>query len=101
MKEEVLAPDRKNPMPKVKAPKVVLDPLESISIQDVQALINTCQRGDFIGKRDRVLFSLDTGSRAREACHINQNGSANSDISIPFSSALELLTPRPWLPKES
>ena len=35
MKEEVMAPDWKNPILKVKAPKVVLDPLEPISIQDV------------------------------------------------------------------
>jgi hypothetical protein len=56
MKEEVMAPDWKNPMLKVKAPKVVLDPLEPISIQDVRALIKTCQRGDFIGERDRALF---------------------------------------------
>ena len=73
MKEEVMAPDWKNPILKVKAPKVVLDPLEPISIQDVRALINTCQRGDFIGERDRALFLflLDTGARAREACNMN------------------------------
>src|ERR1041385_2690108 len=46
MKEEVMAPDWKNPMLKVKALKVILDPLEPISIQDVRALLNTCQRGD-------------------------------------------------------
>jgi len=73
MKEEVMAPDWKNPMLKVKAPKVVLDPLEPISIQDVRALSNTCQRGDLIGERDRALFLflLDTGARAREACNMN------------------------------
>jgi site-specific recombinase XerD len=73
MNEEVMAPDWKNPMLKVKAPKVVLDPLEPISFQDVQTLINTCQRGDFIGERDRslFLFLLDTGARAREACNLN------------------------------
>src|SRR5688572_1871243 len=64
VKEKVMAPEWKNPMLKVKAPKVVLDPLEPISIQDVRALINTCQRGDFIGERDRALFLflLDTGA---------------------------------------
>ena len=73
MKEEVMASDWKNPMLKVKAPKVVLDPLEPISIQDVRALSNTCQRGDLIGERDRALFLflLDTGARAREACNMN------------------------------
>ena len=73
MKEEVMASDWKNPMLKVKAPKVALDPLEPISIQDVRALSNTCQRGDLIGERDRALFLflLDTGARAREACSMN------------------------------
>jgi excisionase family DNA binding protein len=73
MKEEVMAPDWKNPMLKVRAPKVVLAPLEPISIQDLQALINTHQRWEFIGERDRAifLFLLDTGARAREAFNMN------------------------------
>ena len=68
-----MAPDWKNPMLKVKALKVILDPLEPISIQDVRALLNTCQRGDLIGERDQTLFLflLDTGARAREACNMN------------------------------
>ena len=68
-----MAPDWKNPMLKVKAPKVVPDPLEPISIQDSQARINTCQRRDRIGKRDHALFLflLDAGGRAREACNMN------------------------------
>ena len=68
-----MAADWKNPMMKVKAPKVVLDPLEPISIQDVRDLINTCQRGNLIGERDRALFLflLDTGARAQEACNMN------------------------------
>jgi site-specific recombinase XerD len=72
-KEEVMAPEWKNPMQKVKAPKVFLDPLEPISIEDVRALINTCQRANFIGERDRTifLFLLDTGARAQELCNTN------------------------------
>jgi len=71
--EEVMAPEWKNPMRKVKAPKVVLEPLEPISIEDVRALINTCQRGNFIGERDGAifLFLLDTGARAQELCNTN------------------------------
>jgi site-specific recombinase XerD len=73
VKEEVMPPEWKNPMLKVKAPKVALDPLEPISIEDVQASINTCQRGDFIGERDRVifLFLLDTWVRARALYNMN------------------------------
>src|SRR5215204_6437594 len=65
--------DGKDPKLKVKAPKMVLDPLEPISIEDDHALINICQRGDFIGERDRALFLLllDTGARARELCNMN------------------------------
>ena len=60
-------------MLKVKAPKVVPDPLEPISIQDSRGRINTCKRGDRIGKRDHALFLflLDAGARAREACNMN------------------------------
>lgn len=68
-----MARDLKNPLLQVKTPKVVLDPLAPISIQEVGSLINTCPRGDFIGERDRALFLflLDTGARAREACNMN------------------------------
>jgi hypothetical protein len=41
MKEEVMASDWKNPVLKVKAPKVVLDPLEPFSIQDVRNWMST------------------------------------------------------------
>jgi len=72
-REEVMTPEWKNPMLKVKAPKVSIDPLEPISIEDVRALINTCQRGYFIGERDRAIFMflLDTGARAQESCNTN------------------------------
>jgi len=71
MYEEILSPEWKNPMNKVKPPKVAVDPLEPISIQHVKALINVCQRGNFIGERDRAifLFLLDSGARAQELCN--------------------------------
>ena len=73
VKEEIMPPAWKNPMQKIKAPKVNLEPLEPISIEDVQALLKTCQRGDFMGERDQAifLFLLDTGARAQEACDMN------------------------------
>jgi integrase/recombinase XerC len=69
--EEVMAPEWKNPMLKVKPPKVAMEPLEPISIQDVRALTGTCQRGKFTGDRDRAifLFLLDTWARAQELCN--------------------------------
>src|SRR5215207_7664794 len=36
-KEEVMAPEWKNPMLKVKEPKVFIDPLDPISIEDVKS----------------------------------------------------------------
>jgi site-specific recombinase XerD len=71
--EEIMPPEWKNPMLKVKPPRVVIEPLEPISIRDVRSLIDSCQRGTFIGERDRAifLFLLDTGARAQEACNMN------------------------------
>lgn len=68
--EEVMPPEWKNPILKVKPPKVSLEPLEPISIADVGALIGVCPRGEFTGERDRAifLFLLDTGVRAQELC---------------------------------
>lgn len=71
--EEVMPPEWKNPMLKVKAPKVSLEPLEPISLEDVGLLIGTCVRGNFAGERDRAifLFLLDSGVRAQEMCNID------------------------------
>lgn len=70
MNEEVMPPEWKNPMLKVKPPKVAIEPLEPISMEDVRTLIGTCKHGTFTGDRDRAifLFLLDTGSRAQELC---------------------------------
>ena len=67
-----MEPVWKNPMQKIKAPKVNLEPLEPVSIQDVQARLNRCQHADLIGERDQAifLFLLDTGARAQQACNI-------------------------------
>jgi len=63
----------KNPIRKVKAPKVALKPLEPVSIANVEAMIETCQRKEFFDLRDKalLLFLLDTGSRAAETCAIH------------------------------
>lgn len=73
--EEIMPPEWKNPMQKVKAPKVNIDPLEPILLDDVRKLIDTCQQGSFTGERDKsiFLFLLDTGARAQEVCNTNIN----------------------------
>jgi len=73
----------KNPIQKVKAPKVAVKPLEPVSIPQVEALMATCNANDFFDLRDKalLLFLLDTGARAAETCAVNlgdidlQNGS--------------------------
>ncbi len=70
--EEIMPPTWRNPMLKIKPPKVNLESLELVSLQDVRALIATCEHGTFSGERDRAvfLFLLDTGARAQEACNV-------------------------------
>lgn len=71
MNEEIMPPAWKNPMLKVKPPRVANGPLEPVSIEDIRALVKTCRRGVFTGDRDRAifLFLLDTGVRAHELCN--------------------------------
>ncbi len=71
--EEIMPAVWKNPMLKLKPPKVTLEPLEPIAIQDVKALIMACSSGMAIDDRDRAIFLvlLDTGLRAQELCDVN------------------------------
>lgn len=67
--ENEIEPDNwKNPIKKVKAPKVSLPPLEPVEIETVRTLIDTCEKGSFQGDRDKavLLALLDTGARASE-----------------------------------
>jgi integrase/recombinase XerD len=71
--EDVMPPTWKNPMAKVKAPRVGQDPIEPIPLEDIEALIKTCVNEDRFGYRDKAIFLslLDTGARAQEFCNIN------------------------------
>jgi integrase/recombinase XerD len=64
---EVDPPDWRNPIRRVKPPRVSLEPLEPAGLDIVQALLDTCAP-DILGARDRALLLalLDTGARARE-----------------------------------
>jgi integrase len=72
-----------NPLRKVKPPRVDDPPLEPVSIDDLRAMLTTCQRRRFYGARDRalMLFLLDSGLRraefqALDVGHVNlDNGS--------------------------
>ena len=55
----------RNPIRRVKAPKVALEPLQGIELDDFQAMLEKCN-----SKRDKALLLclLDTGARASEFC---------------------------------
>lgn len=62
-----------NPIRKVKAPRVPLEPLDPVEIDTVAQMIKVCKTGDFAGERDAcmLLCLLDTGVRAREFLNID------------------------------
>lgn len=62
----------KNPMLKVKPPKVAHEPIEPVPVEDIRAMLATCG-SDFIGARDHaiLLCLLDTGARMREFLALN------------------------------
>ncbi len=70
--EEVMPPEWKNPIRKLKAPKLPQEPLEPIALENVTALIASCKAGDN-AERDKAIFLLllDTGLRAQELCDLN------------------------------
>lgn len=65
-------PDSKNPIKKVKPPKVVIEPIHGITKQEFEKLLAVCPKNCFLGERDKaVLMTLmDTGIRAMELCRI-------------------------------
>ena len=62
-----------SPTKKVKAPKVEAQPIEGASLEDISALLATCERSEFIGARDNALLLvlLDTGARVTEFLSID------------------------------
>lgn len=71
--KEVEPVDWKNPIRKVKAPKIAIEPLEPVSICQVGRLLDVCSSNGFHDLRDKalLLFLLDTGARASETCAID------------------------------
>lgn len=70
--EQENEPDNwRNPIRKVKPPKVGKEILEPVTIETVSAMLDTCG-ADFYGMRDKalILFLLDTGARASEVCSL-------------------------------
>jgi site-specific recombinase XerD len=76
----------KNPIRKVKAPKVPTEPIDPVPMEDVSKMVRVCERGTFTGDRDAaiLLCLLDTGTRAGEFLAINLDdiNQARGDILI-------------------
>ena len=70
--DEVEPENWRNPIRKIKAPKVNLEPLEPADINNVRKIISTCDNS-LIGVRDKaiLLALMDTGARASELLNIN------------------------------
>ena len=78
--------DWKNPIRKVKAPKVPTEPLDPVPIEVVSKMVKVCKRGTFTGDRDAAILLglLDTGARAGEflAIDLDDINQARGDILI-------------------
>lgn len=74
-----------NPISKVKAPKLPVEPIEGISKEEFDSMLSQCKRGTYYGERDRaiLLTLLDTGVRANELCQMNLE-----DVNLMDSSIL-------------
>lgn len=70
--EEIMPQGWKNPIRRVKAPKFPTDPIEPISVEDINLLLKTCE-SNYSGVRDKAMMLglLDTGARAKEFLNIN------------------------------
>ena len=70
--EEVEPENWKNPIRKVKAPKIPSKQIQPIKIETIQLMLATCD-STLLGKRDKaiLLCLLDTGARAEEFCSMN------------------------------
>ncbi len=67
-KDEIEPEGWKNPIRKVKAPKVGIEPLEPANFDNIKAMLKTCDLSSFTGSRGRaiLLALMDTGARAGE-----------------------------------
>ena len=76
----------KNPIRKVKAPKVPTEPIDPVPLEVVSEMVKVCERGTFTGERDAaiLLCLLDTGTRAGEflAIDLDDINQARGDILI-------------------
>jgi site-specific recombinase XerD len=65
----------RDPLRKVRPPKVDVEPLAPVPLEHVRAMLDTCERGKFTDERDAaiILFLLDTGARAGELLALDRD----------------------------
>jgi site-specific recombinase XerD len=85
--EDEVEPDGwSNPIRKVKAPKVPVEPLEPVTFETVAQMVKACKKETFTSNRDAAIFLclLDTGVRANEFLNVNIDdvNQARGDILI-------------------
>lgn len=70
--EEIMPVGWKNPIRRVKAPKLPTEPIQPIGIDDIHLLLKTCEK-NYSGVRDKAMMLglLDTGARAKEFLDLN------------------------------
>ena len=73
--QEIDQPDWRNPIDKVKAPIVPLEPLDPVSIDTIRAMIRAGAQTNATDLRDKaaLLFLLDTGVRLAEFLALNRD----------------------------
>lgn len=82
--EEIMPAGWKNPIRRVKAPKLPTDPIEPVQIEEIHQLLKTCQ-SNYAGARDKAMMLglLDTGARAKEFLNINLE-----DVDMPTGAVM-------------
>lgn len=70
---EEIVDNWKNPIKKVRSPKVDIPPITGVSLTDFAAMLKTCTIASGTGKRDAALLLalLDTGARVTEVLNMN------------------------------
>lgn len=83
--ENETEPDNwKNPIHKVKPPKIIQEPIQGITRDEFDLLLSRCPKNVFYGERDRTILMvlMDTGIRAEELTNIKTADVNLSDNSI-------------------
>jgi site-specific recombinase XerD len=82
--EEIMPQGWKNPIRRVKAPKLLTEPIEPIHVEEIDLMLKTCE-SNYARVRDKAMMLglSDTGARAKEFLNINLD-----DIGLAIGSIM-------------